>query len=103
MLNIFLPTEKFQWVRKPFDWLQDSFTMTMLVQSFLASYESMLVTAVPRLVSEHRPCPASAPGCGSDTHGCVWFFVTTDHLGKLSNRKSNETWELVQSGDDFCK
>ena len=27
-------------------------------------------------------------------------FFNNNHLGKLSNRKSNETWELVQSGDD---
>ena len=27
-------------------------------------------------------------------------LIISKILGKLSNRKSNETWELVQSGDD---
>ena len=31
----------------------------------------------------------------------TWEQETNESaLGKLSNRKSNETWELVQSGDD---
>ena len=28
------------------------------------------------------------------------MFISPPALGKLSNRKSNETWELVQSVDD---